>query len=314
MIIKTKLLFFSLCFFVAISSLNFQNYLYASDNLISSSNVPTAILKNEIVDLSIEAEKITGIFKKVVQLVGSSVVKIKIKDEYEIEEINSTKSAVDELKNKNDHIEPQNIKDFNLYKTFKLPDKNVGSGFIIDRNGFIVTNYHVIKLFEEKHIEVTTFENKKRIAQVVGFDPYTDLAVIKIDHENLQPVTFEKESKAETGDWVVTIGNPYGHGQTISTGTISFIGSKYNNKIPEILTYNDFMQIDATINPGCSGGPLVNLRGEVIGINAAIATRRGGFQGIGFAIPAFIIKSVIKRLIDNHIDENNKKLVINWFN
>ncbi len=169
----------------------------------------------------------------------------------------------------------------------------MGSGFIIDKSGLIVTNYHVIKKFSEKEVEVTLYNNEIYAAEIVGYDLQTDLALIRINGTEFQPVTFEEDSISETGDWVIAIGNPYGHRQTMSTGIISSSGRKYHNALPTTLTYDDFIQTDASINPGCSGRPLLNMRGEVIGINAAIATRRGGFQGIGFAIPAIIVKNMV---------------------
>ncbi len=255
-------------------------------------------LKKELIELEREVIKVTNTFKKVVKLVGPSVVKIKM--------MNKDSSANNQ--NNNDQLlsmhhaddEPLNHKnkDFNLYKTFKLPERNVGSGFIIDKNGFIVTNYHVIKDFDDKQIEVTVDGNRKYIGKVIGFDPGTDIALIKIEQGLLQPIKFGDDTILDVGDWVIAIGNPYGHGQTISTGVISATSQRETDSIPMILKYEDFMQTDASINPGCSGGPLVNMRGEVIGINAAIATRRGGFQGIGFAIPASIVQKVVNDLIE----------------
>ncbi len=254
--------------------LPFMHHLYADDNV-----------KAELIELQKKTYRITTVFKNVFKLVSPSVVRIKMKDEGD-----DVSSSFMNSVNRGDD------KEFNLYKTFKLPDKDVGSGFIIDKSGLIVTNYHVINKFNEKEIEVTLYNNKKYKAEIVGFDPQTDLALIKINGKEFKPVTFEEKSISETGDWVIAIGNPYGHRQTMSTGIISASGFKYHDALPTTLTYDDFIQTDASINPGCSGGPLLNMRGEVIGINAAIATRRGGFQGIGFAIPAVIVKKVVNDL------------------
>lgn len=116
------------------------------------------------------------------------------------------------------------------------------------------------------------------------------------------------------GDWVIAIGNPYDHRQTISTGIISAAGQKYADSFPTTLTYEDFMQTDAAINPGSSGGLLVNMRGKVIGINAAIATRRGGFSGIGFAIPASIVKKVIDSCLNQFKNSDNASLSLSLSN
>lgn len=276
----------------------FVFYLYADDDS-TSTIVSNESLKIELLELEKETIRITDIFKKVFKLISPSVVRIKMRDKVSAED-NKSQDKSSPLIKSVDQQEIENVKGFNLYKTFELPDQGVGSGFIIDKNGLIVTNYHVIKEFSEKQIEITLYNNEKYIAEIVGFDPGTDLALIKIDGTQFQPVIFENDSKSETGDWVIAIGNPYGHRQTMSTGIISASGRKCTDNFPTTLTYDDFMQTDAAINPGCSGGPLVNMRGEVIGINAAIATRRGGFQGIGFAIPASIVKKVVNELIQKN--------------
>lgn len=282
-----------------IGFLFFVQHLYANEKNSDDTNKASEVLKQELIELEKESDKITNIFKKVVQLVGPSVVKIKMKKEMNIAEKN--KDGEDLLSAHHPEAQPNshNEKEFNLYKTFKLPERDVGSGFIIDKNGLIVTNYHVIKNFSEKQIEVTLYNNQKYIGEIIGFDPRTDLAVLKIEGDTFQSVAFGDDTGADIGDWVIAIGNPYGHRQTISTGVISATGQKHTDSFPTTLTYEDFMQTDAAINPGSSGGPLVNMRGEVIGINAAIATRRGSFSGIGFAIPASIVKKVVKELIEN---------------
>lgn len=270
----------------------------------NESNTPPAELRQELMAFSNDKNKIIHLFNKIAQLLGPSVVKIKMVNETNMSQKGNNSEHLPPAHGPEEELLGPNQKDFNLYKTFELPDRDVGSGFIIDAKGLIVTNYHVVKDFEKKKIEVTLNNGRKYTGEIVGFTPGTDLALIKINGKNLHPVVFGDNTSVKTGDWVVAIGNPYGHGQTISTGVISFTGKTDSDKIPTILTYEDFIQTDATINPGCSGGPLVNIRGDVIGINAAIATRRGGFQGIGFAIPATIVKKVVNDLLNstNQVD------------
>ncbi|GIW98935.1 MAG: MucD protein [Pirellulaceae bacterium] len=168
-----------------------------------------------------------------------------------------------------------------------------GSGFIISEDGYIVTNNHVVA--DADRVTVRLSDGREFRAKVIGTDPATDVAVLKIDADNLVPVTFGDSSKMEVGDWVVAIGSPLGLEQTVTTGIVSAIG-RANVGITD---YEDFLQTDAAINPGNSGGPLVNLKGEVIGMNTAIASRTGGFMGIGFAIPSNMVRRIAESLIEN---------------
>jgi len=178
-------------------------------------------------------------------------------------------------------------------KKFKRELKGLGSGMIIDREGHILTNNHVVGGATE--IEVLLDSGKKYRARLVGTDPKTDLAVIKISaSEPLPHVTFGDSDKVEVGEWVVAIGHPRGLDQTVTQGIIS---AKHRRGIMDPSTYQDFLQTDAAINPGNSGGPLLNLDGEVIGVNAAIASESGGFEGIGFAIPINMALHIAKNLI-----------------
>jgi serine protease Do len=165
-------------------------------------------------------------------------------------------------------------------------EKSLGSGFIISRDGFIVTNNHVIK--DADQIKVILHDDKEYDAQIIGTDPMTDLALIKIDVKNLSPLKFGSSSNAKVGSWVVAIGSPFGLEQTVTAGIISAKG-----RIIGSGPYDDFIQTDASINPGNSGGPLLNLEGEVIGINTAII--KSG-QGIGFAIPSDLATGIIDQL------------------
>ncbi len=178
-------------------------------------------------------------------------------------------------------------------RKFKREVRGIGSGMIIDSQGHIVTNHHVAG--GASKIEVVLSDGRRFTAKVVGTDPKTDLAVIKIDSkENLPQVTFGDSDKVEVGEWVVAIGHPRGLDQTVTQGIIS---AKHRRGITDPGSYQDFLQTDAAINPGNSGGPLLNLKGEVIGVNAAIASESGGFEGIGFTIPSNIALHVTKALI-----------------
>ncbi|MBQ3033896.1 MAG: Do family serine endopeptidase [Deferribacterales bacterium] len=169
------------------------------------------------------------------------------------------------------------------YKT-----KALGSGFVIDKNGYIVTNNHVIEGADEIIIK---FKNDKEFqAEIVGADPLTDLALLKIDPKgaDLTPITLGDINDSEIGDWVVAIGNPLGLGGTVTAGIISAKG-----RVLESGPYDNFVQTDASINPGNSGGPLLNMRGEVIGVNTAIIQSA---QGLGFAVPVNMLKDILPML------------------
>jgi serine protease Do len=169
--------------------------------------------------------------------------------------------------------------------------QGLGTGFIIDNSGHILTNNHVIG--EADEIEVTLQDKRKFKATVVGVDPKTDLAVIKIDADNLTPAALGSSSDLRIGQWVVAAGNPFGLDNTITAGIVSAKG----RTIFGGESYEDFIQTDAAINPGNSGGPLVSLSGEVVGINTAIFSRSGGYMGIGFAIPIDLAKSVVSSIL-----------------
>jgi len=178
-------------------------------------------------------------------------------------------------------------------RKFKQEMKGLGSGMIIDPQGHILTNYHVAG--GATKMEVTLADGSKHPATLVGGDPKTDLAVIHIStKERLPHVTFGDSDKAEVGEWVVAIGAPRALEKSVTQGIIS---AKHRRGITDPNSYQDFLQTDAAINPGNSGGPLLNLYGEVIGVNAAIATESGGFEGIGFTIPSNMAQYIAKTLI-----------------
>jgi len=183
-----------------------------------------------------------------------------------------------------------------MFKEFNRPTERkataLGSGFIIDKKGLVVTNNHVIQGAEDIFVSVNGSQEYK--AKVIGKDPYMDLAVLKIESdEKFIPVTFGDSDKARVGDWVIAIGNPFGFGGTVTSGIISS-----RNRDIGLTRYDDFIQTDASINQGNSGGPLFDLNGKVIGINTAIiAPGASGSIGIGFAIPSNPASKVIDQLI-----------------
>ncbi len=178
-------------------------------------------------------------------------------------------------------------------KKFKRELKGLGSGMIMDPRGYILTNHHVVG--GATQIEVVLSDGRRFPGKLVGTDPKTDLAVIHISARDPLPhVVFGDSDKIEVGEWVVAIGHPRGLDQTVTQGIIS---AKHRRGITDPNSYQDFLQTDAAINPGNSGGPLLNLKGEVIGVNAVIVSESGGFEGIGFTIPSDIAQHVAKALI-----------------
>jgi Do/DeqQ family serine protease len=172
------------------------------------------------------------------------------------------------------------------------PQRGVGSGFIVDRKGYILTNYHVIE--DAAKISVGLQSGEKYRGTVVGVDPETDVAVVKIDaQKDLPTVTLGDSNAAQVGDWVLAMGSPFGLDQTVTAGIIS----KKERETPYFTAFQRFLQTDAAINRGNSGGPLVNMRGEVIGMNSQIATSTGDYNGIGFALPANETSFVYKQLV-----------------
>lgn len=169
--------------------------------------------------------------------------------------------------------------------------QGLGSGFLVSADGYILTNNHVVAKADK--INVTLPDKREFNGEVVGTDPQTDVAVIKIEGEDFPTVSLGDSTSIEVGDWAIAIGNPYGLSYTVTAGIISAKGRADVGIVP----YEDFIQTDAAINPGNSGGPLVNIEGEVVGINTAIFSRSGGYQGIGFAIPINMAKNIMDSLI-----------------
>jgi len=184
---------------------------------------------------------------------------------------------------------------FNLRpKKRKRQSQNLGSGVIVDaNNGYIITNNHVID--KADIISVTLKDGRKLDAKLVGTDPDTDIAVLKVEAKGLTALPMANSENLEVGDFVIAIGNPFGLGQTVTSGIISALGRSGLG----IGRYEDYIQTDASINPGNSGGALIDLRGRLIGINNAIYSRSGGNIGIGFAIPMNMARDVMNQLIEN---------------
>ena len=170
--------------------------------------------------------------------------------------------------------------------------RGLGTGVIVRADGYILTNHHVVKDADEVQVRLSTGQLSP--AEVVGADPKTDLAVIRVKADNLTPATLGVSEEVRVGEWVIAVGNPFGLDQTVTAGIVSAKG-RANVGLVE---YEDFIQTDAAINPGNSGGPLVNLRGEVVGVNTAIVSRSGGYQGIGFAVPIDLARVVMDKLIE----------------
>jgi serine protease DegQ len=186
-----------------------------------------------------------------------------------------------------------------LFRRFfadQLPDEaqrasSLGSGVIVSASGYVLTNHHVVEAADE--IEVALADGKKLLAKVVGNDPETDLAVLRVSAENLPAITFGSSDALKVGDVVLAIGNPFGVGQTVTGGIVSALGRTGLG----INTFENFIQTDAPINPGNSGGALIDAGGNLVGINTAIFSRSGGSMGIGFAIPVSSAKIVLEQIV-----------------
>ncbi|PYN19127.1 MAG: peptidase, partial [Candidatus Rokuibacteriota bacterium] len=177
-------------------------------------------------------------------------------------------------------------------ETPRRPVRAVGSGFILSSDGYIVTNNHVVE--DATGIQVKLADDRELAATVVGRDPKTDLALLKVEATGLPVIPIGDSNALQVGEPVMAIGNPFGLEQTVTTGIVSATGRVIGSG-----PYDNFIQTDASINPGNSGGPLINARGEVIGINTAIVSQRGGSVGIGFAVPSSMAKSVVSQLAEH---------------
>ncbi|HET8886196.1 MAG TPA: trypsin-like peptidase domain-containing protein [Salinimicrobium sp.] len=205
----------------------------------------------------------------------------------------NTVHAVVHVKNVAIHDQPQNITEFLYGIRGGKALQGTGSGVIITPDGYIVTNNHVI--FNASEIEVTLNNNETYTAEVVGTDPISDIALIKIDVDNLDYVPFGNSNNVEIGEWVLAVGNPFNLTSTVTAGIISAKARDLNEFDNNV---QSFIQTDAAINPGNSGGALVNTRGELVGINTAITSQTGSYVGYSFAVPSNIVRKVVEDIIE----------------
>lgn len=237
-----------------------------------------------VVGVAAQTEKLSKSFAEVAKRVEPAVVSI------------DAKSRTPQLASRG--TSPQGseneVMDFLRRQMQQKPVHAVGSGFIVDRTGYIITNAHVVE--DTSRITVKLDSGEEFTAKVVGSDEQTDIAVLKIEAgRDLPHVKFGDSDKAEVGDWVLAIGSPFGLTKTVTAGIIS----QKQRETPFATTFQRFIQTDAAINRGNSGGPLVNTEGEVIGVNSQIATSTGDYNGIGFALPAKVTEVVLDQIIKN---------------
>lgn len=184
-----------------------------------------------------------------------------------------------------------------FFRRYNVPreriQRNLGSGVIVSEDGFIITNNHLVEKAEE--VQATLLDGREYDAKIVGTDPRSDVALLKIDEAGLSTIPFGNSTDLRLGQPVLAIGYPFGIGQTVTMGIVSALG-RANLRLVD---YENFIQTDAAINPGNSGGALINVRGELVGINTAILSRTGGYQGIGFAIPVNLAASVMESIIEH---------------
>jgi Do/DeqQ family serine protease len=192
--------------------------------------------------------------------------------------------------------------DFDLFRDFfggggglDAPRGGTGSGVIIKSNGYIVTNNHVVDGADE--LEVTLYDNRKFKAKLIGRDPNTDLAVIKIEETELPVLTYANSDDVRVGEWVLAVGNPFNLTSTVTAGIVSAIGRSIDI-LEEQYKIESFIQTDAAVNPGNSGGALIDTEGNLVGINTAIASRTGSFSGYSFAIPVNIMSKIVEDLVE----------------
>ncbi len=208
-------------------------------------------------------------------------------------------TSIVSLHNYNHHTQ-KNSKNHHYWYRFQSPKaETVGSGVIISSDGYIVTNAHVVRGTVDDEITVELNDKRKFHAKISGSDPTTDLAVLKIDAQNLPSITIGNSNSVHTGQWVLAFGNPFELRQTVTAGIVSAVNREVHiaGEIQDKYHIYDYIQTDAAINKGNSGGALVNTSGRLIGINTAIASKTGEYQGYGFAIPSNLVKKVSHDLI-----------------
>jgi serine protease Do len=233
-------------------------------------------------------------FAPVVKKVAPAVVKVFTTTKMHNTAFNGAPDGMDDLLRRFFGDQPQGR---TPRREFGVPrQQGIGSGVIATKDGYILTNNHVVDGADE--VKVALQDGREFTAKVIGRDPKTDVAVIKVDAKDLPAITLADSDKVEVGDVVLAVGNPFGIGQTVTTGIVSATGR--GGAIG--LDYEDFIQTDAAINPGNSGGALIDAQGRLIGINTAILSRTGGNQGIGFAIPVNLARDVMTSLVkDGHV-------------
>lgn len=271
--------------------------LYKAGTALARAESERQRLREELVELEKYTRPFVLTLQKVSQLVGPSVVSILAEKKFSLQE----KWRKDE-ENDSRHFGPFILRPPEQKRQrnhgYHTPRHGFGSGVIVDKRGYVLTNFHLVEGFEDGEITVILHDDKKYEGCIVGEDPSTDLAVLKIEGTGFEAAEFGDSDVVEVGDWVIAIGSPFGYQQTVSAGIISAKGRTRIIPFPKPFAYQDFLQTDAAINPGNSGGPLVNLRGEIIGINTAIITKTGGYQGIGFAISSSIASETMHALIE----------------
>jgi len=263
---------------ILIASFNGKRLLVAQTQQINFKTTPP------VSNLSNDAKGINDTFVEISKAVTPSVVYIEVTGEKK-----STKNENDR-KNFEFFFGP----DFKFFDD--IPQQGSGSGVIISEDGYIITNNHVVKGAADKGIRVVLTDKREFTAKLVGTDPNTDVAVIKIDADNLTVAAIGNSDEVQVGQLVLAIGNPLGLNNTVTSGIVSALGRNINIS-NDSYAINNFIQTDAAINPGNSGGALVDINGLVIGINAAIKSNTGYYQGYGFAIPINLVKNVANDLI-----------------
>lgn len=242
-----------------------------------------------------ELQSVSRAFKLVAKVARAGVVHIRVAGG---EQADVSDDEIDEyLRDQLDGVPPEELEELREQARHWLrnmrPPPGSGSGIIIDRDGYILTNNHVVE--NRESITVILHDEREFKAEVIGTDSKSDLAVVRIDAADLHPLRFGDSDKLEVGDWVIAVGSPFGLQQTVTHGIVS---AKGRSRILGIdIDYQDFIQTDAAVNPGNSGGPLLNLRGEVMGVNTAIATHSEGYNaGIAFTIPSNMAVKVANQL------------------
>jgi S1-C subfamily serine protease len=262
--------------------------------------VPESVIKRYIVIAAVLSSLITGLLFFTFQIVYINNVITEETQQYQQQLFLNTSvleeqiisSIIDSIKDSVVHVTTTTMtRDF-FFRP--VPVEGTGTGFIVRNDGYIVTNNHVVS--GATSVKVVLSNGKEYEATVVGTDPMTDTAVIKIDAKGLKPVIMGDSDKLKPGQIVIAIGNPYRLDNTVTLGVVSALNRTIETE--EGYKMNGVIQTDAAINPGNSGGPLINMNGEVIGINTAIYTTTGAYQGIGFSIPINTVKKVVNEIIE----------------